>query len=72
MEKENQNEESKPSKNTLKDYFQLGEVGGYFFRKKNPDRPTNFSIKVMHGINRISLLIFLVAIVIFLVKKFLF
>jgi len=72
MEQEKENKEDQPSKNTLKDYFQLGEVTGYFFRRKDPNRPTNFNIKVMHGINRISLLIFLAAILVYLLKRLLF
>jgi len=31
----------------------------YFFRKKDPSRPTNFNLKVMHWINRIAILMFL-------------
>lgn len=31
----------------------------YFFRKKDPDRPINFNLKVMHWINRIAILMFL-------------
>lgn len=58
-------------KNTLKDYFALGEVFGYFFRKKDPNRPTNFSIRSMHVINKISISIFLVGII-YLIAKNLF
>ncbi len=58
-------------KNTLKDYFALGEVAGYFFRKKDPNRPTNFNIKSMHVINKISMLMFLVG-VIYLIAKNIF
>ena len=42
--------------NSWKDYFKLGEVTGYFFRKKDPSRPTNFSIRAMHGVNKLSIL----------------
>ena len=31
----------------------------YFFRKADPNRPTNFNLKVMHWINRIAIIIFL-------------
>jgi hypothetical protein len=65
------NEQSPKEKNALRDYFKLGEVGAYFFRKKDPTRPTNFNIKVMHGINRISILVFLGALIIFLIRRFL-
>ena len=61
----------KQDKNTLKDYFALGEVFGYFFRKKDPNRPSNFSIKSMHIINKISMTMFLIGII-YLIAKNLF
>ncbi len=61
-------QDTKSHKNTLKDYFALGPVFGYFFRKKDPDRPSNFNIKMMHGINKISILMFLVALIILIVR----
>lgn len=36
----------------------------YFFRKKDPTRPTNFNIQVMHWINRIAILVFTIGIVV--------
>lgn len=54
--------------NSWKDYFSLGEVTGYFFRKKDPSRPTNFNIKAMHGINKISIVMFLVGIIYIVIK----
>ena len=55
-------EAEKKSKGGLKEFFSLGEVGGYFFRKKDPNRPTNINIKMMHGVNKISIAIFLVGV----------
>lgn len=49
-------------------YFRFGEVLTYFFRKKDPNRKTNFNIRVMHGINKISILIFLMAVIVLLVR----
>lgn len=46
-------------KESWRDYFALGEVWGYFFRKKDPNRPSNFNLRMMHGINKISILMFL-------------
>jgi hypothetical protein len=46
-------------KGKWREFFSLGEVGGYFFRKKDPARPSNINIKMMHGINKISIVIFL-------------
>jgi len=63
-------EESK-QKNSFKDYFKVGEAFGYFFRKKDPNRPSNFNIKMMHGINKISIIVFLLG-VLFLIAKRLF
>ncbi|MDZ4715451.1 MAG: DUF6728 family protein [Cytophagales bacterium] len=57
---------------SLKEFFSMGEVGGYFFRKKDPTRPKNINIRMMHGVNKISIVIFLLAIIFFLVKRFLF
>ena len=56
-------------RNTLKDYFQLGEMWGYFFRKKDPSRPSNFNIRMMHGINKISIIVFLLGIIFLIIKK---
>lgn len=39
----------------------------YFFRKRDPNRPTTFNLKVMHAINAIAIILFIVAI---LVKVF--
>jgi hypothetical protein len=53
---------------TLREFFQLGEVGSYFFRKKDPSRPNNINIRMMHGINKISIVVFLLG-VLFLIFK---
>jgi hypothetical protein len=55
----------------VKEYFRLGEVFGYFFRKKDPNRPSNFNLRMMHGINKISIIMFLIGIIFIIVKKFL-
>ncbi|MFM7193492.1 MAG: DUF6728 family protein [Bacteroidota bacterium] len=52
----------------MREFFSLGEVGGYFFRKHDPQRPSNINIRMMHGVNRISITIFLAA-VIYLVAR---
>lgn len=59
----------KSNKNTLREYFQLGEVFGYFFRKKDPARPSNFSLKMMHGVNKISILMFLAGVIFMILKR---
>ena len=66
------NYSEKREKNTFKDYFAFGEVLGYFFRKKDPNRKSNFNLKMMHGINKISIIMFLLAIVVIVVKRIFF
>ena len=63
--------DGKAKKNSWKEFFTLGEVGGYFFRKKDPSRPSNINIKMMHGINRISIIIFLLGVIFLILKRFL-
>ncbi|WP_373492853.1 DUF6728 family protein [Aquiflexum sp.] len=60
------------SENKIKEFFKLGEVGNYFFRvfgKPDPDRPSNINIRMMHGINKITILIFLMGIIFWIVKR---
>jgi hypothetical protein len=69
-EKEPINENKEPGKNNnLKEFFSLDELFGYFFRGKDPSRPRNFSLKMMHGINKISIAIFIIAFIFWLFKR---
>ncbi|GIL21823.1 MAG: hypothetical protein BroJett042_03360 [Bacteroidota bacterium] len=68
MEKQSTTGEKK--KLSIKEFFTLGEVGGYFFRKKDPSRPSNINIKMMHGINKISIAIFLIGVLYLILKRF--
>jgi len=66
-------EEQKEQKNekvklTAKEAFDFGPVWGYFFRKKDPNRPASFNLKVMHGINKISIIMFLIALTVMIVR----
>ena len=61
----------KPKRSSLRDFISLGEVGRYFFRKKDPSRPVNINIRMMHGVNKLSIVIFLLALIYMLVKYFL-
>jgi len=54
-----------------KEFFSMGEVFGYFFRKKEKNKTDNINLKMMHGINKISIVVFLMG-VIFLIIKHLF
>jgi len=58
-------------KKGVKEFFSLGEVGGYFFRKKDPSRPADINIKMMHGINKISIVVFILGILYIILKRFL-
>ncbi|CAG5016339.1 hypothetical protein DYBT9275_05534 [Dyadobacter sp. CECT 9275] len=49
----------------MKKYFQLGDVFYYFvrvFKKPDPNAPNSFNLRMMHGINRISIIMFLICI----------
>ena len=47
----------------------MGEVGRYFFRKKDAGRPNNINIRMMHGVNKISIVIFLLAVIYMVLKR---
>jgi hypothetical protein len=66
-----ENIKGQKKKGTLREFFTMGEVGGYFFRKKDPSRPSNINIKMMHGINKISIIIFLLGVLFIILKRFL-
>lgn len=61
--------EPKKKPSFLKEFFSLGEVGGYFFRKHDPNRPTNVNIRMMHGVNKLSIAIFLIAVAYLVLRK---
>lgn len=47
----------------------LKQIAEYLYIKKpDPDRPKTSFVRYMHGINRISILLFLLALVIMLIK----
>ena len=68
MTESSDKEKENTSQRTWKVFFSLGEVGGYFFRKKDPNRPSNINLRMMHGVNRISIIIFLLG-VLYLIYK---
>jgi hypothetical protein len=68
-EKKSKEEKFAPgTRSKLREFLQLNEVFGYYFRSKDPSRPSNINIRMMHGINKISMLIFLIG-VIYLIFK---
>jgi hypothetical protein len=47
----------------------LNQVAQYLFlKKKDPNTPKSKFVKYMHGINRVSILLFIVALIILAVK----
>ena len=40
----------------------------FYIRKRDPNAPKDINVKMMHGMNRISLFIFLIAIVVMIVR----
>ena len=51
-----------------KNLFNFGPVLGYYFRKNDPNRKNNFNMKTMHFINKLSLAMFLVCLVVMLFR----
>ena len=66
-----ENQPQGKKKMSIREFFSLGEVGAYFFRSKNRDRPSNINIKMMHGVNRLAILMFLLGMIYFIIKRFL-
>ncbi|MBV20500.1 MAG: hypothetical protein CL870_05315 [Cytophagia bacterium] len=50
-------------------YFDFSEVLNYFFRKKDPNNKSNFSLKAMHTVNKLSIIIFLIGIIVVIVRR---
>ena len=49
----------------------LRQIAEYLYiKKKDPDAPTNGYIRAMHGINRISLFMFIIGMVVILYRLF--
>jgi len=63
MDKKEQNKQGEKI-----NYFDFTEVLTYFFRKKDPNRPKSFNLKAMHTINKISILMFLGAVIVMIVR----
>jgi len=40
----------------------------FYIRKRNPNDPKDINVKLMHGMNRISLFVFLIAIVVMIIR----
>jgi len=42
----------------------------FYLRKRDPNAPRDINVKMMHGMNRISLFVFLIGIIVMLVRLF--
>ena len=70
MKNEFENSGSKGKKFSLRDFFSLGEVGSYFFRKKDKVRVPNINTRIMHGINKFAIIVFILGMIYFIIKRF--
>ena len=55
----------------VKHFFKLGEFFSYFvrvFRKNDGTHPNNINLRMMHGINKISILMFLFALIVIVAR----
>ncbi|HEY0679213.1 MAG TPA: DUF6728 family protein [Chitinophagaceae bacterium] len=58
-----------PNQNSIQKMGVLKQIAEYLYlRKPDPNRPKTSFVKYMHGINRISILLFLLALIIMLVR----
>lgn len=75
MDKSEENKEQEGKlRNSLKEYMRVGEVFYYFvrvFKKRDPSRPSNINVRMMHGINRISIIIFFAALIFLIIRHLL-
>lgn len=55
-------------RSTLREFFAVGEVFGYYFRKKNKDEVPNVNTRIMHWINKIAIIMFLLGILYVVLK----
>jgi hypothetical protein len=56
----------------IKHYFQFGEFFYYFvrvFKKHDPNKPNSLNLRMMHGINRISIVMFLFALLVMILRR---
>ena len=54
----------------MKEYFNLSPVFTYFFRKKNTEAKESKTLKAMHIVNKVSIGVFLVCLLIILYRFF--
>ena len=64
MNQKRENNEKKES-----GFFDLREVGRYYFRKKESGKKKDLNLRMMHTINKIALFMFLAAIIYLVIKR---
>lgn len=64
--------EEEQEKSKFKEFFSLGEVFGYFFRKKDNNPKKDLNLRMMHGINKFAIIAFLLGMIYFISKKIFF
>lgn len=57
------------NKKESKGFFDFSEVWGYYFRKKDPNNKPSINLRLMHGINKIAIFMFLAAVVYLIIKR---
>ena len=63
--------EQKEDKKGLGYFFDFSEVLKYYFRKKDPNRKPNSYIRMMHGINKFSIIVFILALL-YMIYRYVF
>lgn len=44
-------------------------VGYITFKKRDPNDPNSFNLRMMHGINKVSIIMFLIGVIILIIKN---
>jgi hypothetical protein len=68
----NKHQEGDKPKLSLKGFFSLGDVGRYFFRGRSEAKPANVNVRIMHGINKLAIVIFLAGVIYIVFKHYIF
>ncbi|MGD9327354.1 MAG: hypothetical protein PVH48_00230 [Cyclobacteriaceae bacterium] len=56
-------------KNTIREIFDFREVFSYYFRRKEKGKKPDINLRIMHWINRISIIIFILAVIILVMRN---
>jgi len=56
-------------KYSIRKIFDFKEVFAYFFRKKGNQKRPDINLRIMHSVNKISIIIFILALIILIVRN---